>query len=116
MDSKKLDIKITSNLIKKLLSGENIKIYDKEGYSLPKEENETLRDLVFAEVLKGEFEKVISIYYEKEVHKKTPNGKNPEIYETEEIYRLPYPKNKKWLRTAIKNAQEQWYTSFANRI
>jgi hypothetical protein len=109
---KNLDIKITNRLIKKLLTEDRIEIYREEDEL--QEENEILRNIVYAEILKGNYEKKISIYLEKEASEKNAGKDSAEIYHTEEIYKLPYSKNKKWLKISIKNAQKQWCTSYMN--
>lgn len=109
----KSNIKITSKLIKKFLAGDRIEIYNEEGIQLLHEENGTLRDIVYAEIIRGHFEKSISIYLEKEAYEKDKENFS-EMYYTEEIYKLPYSKNKKWIKSSLKNAQEQWCTSYMN--
>jgi len=95
-------IRITGTLIRKLLSGEAVEIYNGFG-PLHELMDEDARDRVFAEIVKEKEVRDISIYYEK--------YNDGELTDTNEVYRLPYSTNRKWLRTALKNAQEQWHTS-----
>jgi hypothetical protein len=112
--------RITNGLVEKLLAGETIELSDTQGMVLPEEEHEELRDIVFAKVLEGRVVKVIAICLEKEViylDKKTNNRTDDgEIYDTEEMYRLPYSTNKEWLKTALKYAREQSHSYNANRV
>jgi hypothetical protein len=112
--------KITNGLVKKLLAGEIVELSDTQGMVLPKEEHEELRDVVYAKVLEGEVAKVIAIclgkeviYLDKKTNDRTDDG---EIYHTEEMYRLPYSTNKRWLKKGLRKARKQSHSYFMNRV
>ncbi len=104
-----------TNLVDRLLSKKSVTLSRTKGMPLPEEEGEQLYDRVEANILKGEINNVIVITLCKEAEK-TDKSKECEIYDEEEMYRLPYTEDKELLTRMLKLVKKQSHSYNANRV
>lgn len=101
-------------LIEKLLKGEGITLEKTLVNNLP-EENEKIYAYTTAKVLEGKFDKIIQINLSWSAQK-IDNPKDEEVYEGEEMYRLPYTQDKELLEKMLKLVKKQSHSYNANRV
>jgi hypothetical protein len=104
-----------TRLVDRLLSKKSVTLSRTEGMVLPAEEKEKLYDRIEANVLEGEINNVIVITLCKEVEA-TESPKNCSVYDSEEMYRLPYTEDKELLSKMLKLVKKQSHSYNMNRV
>lgn len=104
-----------TRLVDRLLSKKSVTLSRTEGMILPPKEKERLYDHIEAQVLEGEINNVITITLSKEAEK-TDGSKDCTIYDSEEMYRLPYTKDKELLSKMLKLVKKQSHSYNMNRV
>jgi len=104
-----------TRLVDKLLSKKRVTLSRTEGMILLPAEGERLYDHIEAQILEGEVNNVVVIYLHKEAEK-TDGSKDCEDYDSEEMYRFPYTKDKELLAKILRLAKKQSHSYNMNRV